>query len=62
MRKLIEESSLTKIELDVLDNNVKGAVERITDWMEKFARITLIRTVAILFKSENSGLSLVFQK
>jgi hypothetical protein len=34
MKKLIAESSLKKLELDVSDNNIKNAVEKIADWME----------------------------
>lgn len=34
MRKLVDESSLTKFELDVSNNNIKNAVEKIADWME----------------------------
>jgi hypothetical protein len=34
MRKLVDESSLTKFELDVSNNNIKKAVEKIADWME----------------------------
>ena len=34
MKKLIAESSLPVLELDVSDNNVKKAVETIADWME----------------------------
>jgi len=34
MRKLVNESSLTKFEIDVSDNNIKKAVEKIADWME----------------------------
>jgi hypothetical protein len=35
MRRLVNESSLPKLELDVSDNNIAGAVERIADWMEQ---------------------------
>jgi hypothetical protein len=34
MRRLVEESTLSKFELDVSDNNIKAAVEKIADWME----------------------------
>jgi hypothetical protein len=34
MRTLVEESRLTKMELDISDNDVGGAVETIADWME----------------------------
>jgi hypothetical protein len=34
MRKLVDESTLIKFEIDVSDNNLKTAVEKIADWME----------------------------
>lgn len=34
IRKLVHESMLPKLELDVSDNNIPAAVERIADWME----------------------------
>jgi hypothetical protein len=34
MSRLVEESTLSKFELDVSDNNIKAAVEKIADWME----------------------------
>jgi hypothetical protein len=34
MKRLVNESILTKLELDVSDNNIKAAVEKIADWME----------------------------
>ena len=34
MRRLIDESILTKLELDISDNDVKGTVEKIADWLE----------------------------
>jgi hypothetical protein len=33
MRRLVGESSLPVLELDISDNNVKGTTERIADWM-----------------------------
>jgi hypothetical protein len=35
MRRLIDESTLPKLEVDVSDNNVDRAVEQIADWMEQ---------------------------
>jgi hypothetical protein len=35
MKKLVEESSLQTLVLDVSDNNIKCAVEKIADWMEE---------------------------
>ncbi len=35
MKKLVAESSMPVLELDVSDNNVKIAVEKIADWMEE---------------------------
>ena len=35
MRRLFDESILIKFELDVSDNNIKTAVEKIADWMEE---------------------------
>lgn len=34
MRKLVSESTLPKLEVDISDNNIPAAVERIADWME----------------------------
>ena len=34
MRKLIDRSSLTKFEINVSDNNIKSAVNKIADWMD----------------------------
>ena len=34
MRRLIDESILTKLELDISDNDVQGTVEKIADWLE----------------------------
>jgi hypothetical protein len=34
MKKLIDESSLEKFELDISDNNIPKAVDKIADWME----------------------------
>jgi hypothetical protein len=33
MRRLVDESILPRLELDISDNDVPGAVERIADWM-----------------------------
>ncbi|MDH4216618.1 MAG: hypothetical protein OEV23_06975, partial [Gallionella sp.] len=35
MRKLVSESTLPALTLDVSDNNVQNAVEKIADWMEQ---------------------------
>jgi len=35
MKKLVEESSLQTLVLDVSDNNINAAVEKIADWMEE---------------------------
>lgn len=35
MRKLINESTLTTFTVDISDNNVPGAVEKIADWLEQ---------------------------
>jgi hypothetical protein len=35
MRRLIDESILTKYELDVSDNDIKSAVNKIADWLEE---------------------------
>ena len=35
MKKLVAESSLPVLELDVSDNDIKKAVEKIADWMEE---------------------------
>jgi len=35
MKRLVAESSLQTLELDVSDNNIKNAVEKIADWMEE---------------------------
>jgi hypothetical protein len=34
-RRLISESSLPKLEVDISDNNISRAVEKIADWMEQ---------------------------
>src|SRR5690606_31544082 len=34
IRRLFDESRLPKILIDISDNNITGAVERIADWME----------------------------
>jgi hypothetical protein len=34
MRRLVEESSLLTLELDVSDNDILGAADRIADWLE----------------------------
>lgn len=34
LRRLVAESSLPKLELDISDNNIDAAVEKIADWME----------------------------
>jgi hypothetical protein len=34
IRRLFDESRLPKIEIDISDNHITGAVERIADWME----------------------------
>jgi len=34
MRRLVSESTLTMLEVDISDNNITAAVERIADWME----------------------------
>ena len=34
MRKLVDQSSMTNFELDVSDNNIPNAVEKIAGWME----------------------------
>jgi len=36
MRELIAKSALPSLTLDISDNNVPAAVERIADWMEQF--------------------------
>jgi hypothetical protein len=35
LRRLVSESSLPTLELDISDNNVPGAADRIADWLEK---------------------------
>ena len=35
MRRLVKESSLPTLELDISDNNIPAAVEKIADWMEE---------------------------
>jgi hypothetical protein len=35
IRRLVSESALPKLELDISDNNIALAVERIADWMEQ---------------------------
>lgn len=35
MRRLIDESILPKLEVDVTDNNINRAVEQIADWLEQ---------------------------
>jgi hypothetical protein len=35
MKHLVAESSLPKLELDISDNNIAAAVEKIADWMEQ---------------------------
>jgi hypothetical protein len=34
LRRLADESILPRLELDISDNNIPNAVERIADWME----------------------------
>ncbi len=34
MRRLVGESFLPRLELDISDNDIPGAVEKIADWME----------------------------
>ncbi len=40
-KRLVSESSLPKLELDVSDNDISGAVERIADWMEQTGALTM---------------------
>jgi hypothetical protein len=35
IRRLVSESSLLKFEVDISDNDIAGAVEKIADWMEQ---------------------------
>ncbi len=35
IKRLVAESSLPKLELDISDNNIPAAVEKIADWMEQ---------------------------
>jgi hypothetical protein len=35
MKRLVSESTLPKLELDISDNNIPAAVEKIADWMEQ---------------------------
>jgi hypothetical protein len=35
MKRLIEASTLKTLWVDISDDNVKGAVEKIADWMEE---------------------------
>jgi hypothetical protein len=35
MRRLVAESSLPKLELDISDNQISRAVEQIADWLEQ---------------------------
>ncbi len=35
MRRFVNQSILSKLEVDISDNNIAGAVERIADWMEQ---------------------------
>jgi hypothetical protein len=35
IRRLVSESALPRLELDISDNNISQAVERIADWMEQ---------------------------
>jgi hypothetical protein len=35
MKRLVSESTLPKLELDISDNNIPSAVEKIADWMEQ---------------------------
>ena len=34
MRRLVNESTLPTLEIDLSDNNIGAAVERIADWLE----------------------------
>ena len=34
MRRLVSESALPRLELDISDNDIPAAVEKIADWME----------------------------
>jgi hypothetical protein len=35
IKRLVDESTLPKLELDISDNNIPAAVEKIADWMEQ---------------------------
>jgi hypothetical protein len=35
IKRLVEESTLPRLELDISDNNIPAAVEKIADWMEQ---------------------------
>ena len=41
MKRFIEESMLTTLWVDISDDNVTGAVERIADWMEQTGALTM---------------------
>jgi hypothetical protein len=41
MKRFIEESMLTTLWVDISDDNVTGAVERIADWMEQTGGLTM---------------------
>lgn len=42
MRKLVKESILPTLELDISNNNIDGAVEQIADWMESTGGLWMI--------------------
>jgi len=35
MKRLVSESTLPKLELDISDNNIPTAVEKIANWLEQ---------------------------
>jgi len=41
MRRLVSESALPRLELDISDNDISRAVEQIADWMEATGGLTL---------------------
>ena len=41
IRRLFDESLLPKIEIDISDNNIPNAVERIADWMESTGGLSM---------------------
>jgi hypothetical protein len=41
IQRLVSESALPRLELDISDNDIPNAVEKIADWMEQTGGLTM---------------------